>query len=312
MATNEILKFCQTGTNITSQVDYASSTELINGVQPGKASSKLANKTWKQTTTIVSGLAQFLADNQANNITDLLSPSDISTYTLDALTSSLGVTPPQFDNSTALATTEFVRKNNNQATGIFNLSTSTALTINHVGALIRYDGVGAATFTLPNSNGLDNVSRISIINASSGILTINPSVGNTINQGGTLASITLLTGDMVELQTTSVSNWTVISGTGAARASGSFESTVASGKYSFRHPSGMLIQVGNTGSIPANIFYRFFFAKAFASSNIFISCVCQSAATSGNYFAWALVPTTTYVDVCSNVAGGIQVTAIGI
>ena len=45
MATNDFIGFASAGSaNIMSQADYAAAAEQGNGVQPGMASSRLANK----------------------------------------------------------------------------------------------------------------------------------------------------------------------------------------------------------------------------------------------------------------------------
>jgi len=79
---NEILPFAatDTGTNLLTQTDYAADTQRPIGNQQGIARSKLVNKVLKQTSVIAAGVGQFLSDNQANAITDTLTPAQISTY----------------------------------------------------------------------------------------------------------------------------------------------------------------------------------------------------------------------------------------
>lgn len=82
MATNEILQFAETntGTNLLTQAEYAADAQRSTGNQPGVARSKLVNKALRQATLLAAGLAEFIADNQANNVTDSLTPQDISDY----------------------------------------------------------------------------------------------------------------------------------------------------------------------------------------------------------------------------------------
>ena len=92
MATSEILQFAETdtGTNLLTQAEYLADAQRPIGNQPGVARSKLVNKALRQASLISAGVAQFLADNQANNITDSLLPQDIASY-MEAVVRSLGI-----------------------------------------------------------------------------------------------------------------------------------------------------------------------------------------------------------------------------
>lgn len=88
MATNEILPFAtdDTGTNLLTQAEYSTDAQRDIGHQPGIARSKLTNKTMRQTSLLAAGLAEFIADYQANNVTDGLTPQQIADYLLQAIT----------------------------------------------------------------------------------------------------------------------------------------------------------------------------------------------------------------------------------
>lgn len=92
MATNEILLFAETdtGSNLLTQVEYDGDAQRPIGNQPGVARSKLVNKALRQSSLIASGVAEFLADNQSNNITDGLTPQNIADY-LAAVVRSTGL-----------------------------------------------------------------------------------------------------------------------------------------------------------------------------------------------------------------------------
>lgn len=92
MATNEILLFAgtDTGTNLLSQAEYDVDAQRPIGNQPGVARSKLVNKALRQASLISAGIAEFLADNQANDITDALTPQNISDY-MSAVVRSIGI-----------------------------------------------------------------------------------------------------------------------------------------------------------------------------------------------------------------------------
>lgn len=92
MATNEILRFAETdtGTNLLTQAEYLADSQRPIGNQPGVARSKLVNKALRQSSLIAAGIAEFLADNQSNNITDSLTPQNIADY-MAAVVRSLGI-----------------------------------------------------------------------------------------------------------------------------------------------------------------------------------------------------------------------------
>lgn len=92
MATNEILQFAETdtGTNLLTQAEYFADSQRPIGNQPGVARSKLINKALRQSSVIAAGIAEFLADNQSNNITDSLTPQNIADY-MASVVRSLGI-----------------------------------------------------------------------------------------------------------------------------------------------------------------------------------------------------------------------------
>lgn len=92
MATNEILRFAETdtGTNLLTQAEYLADAQRRIGNQPGVARSKLVNKALRQASLISAGVAEFLANNQSNNITDGLTPQNIAAY-MEAVVRSIGI-----------------------------------------------------------------------------------------------------------------------------------------------------------------------------------------------------------------------------
>lgn len=87
MATNEILPFAtdDTGTNLLTQAEYSTDEQREIGHQPGIARSKLANKAMRQASLLAAGVAEFIADNQNNDVEDALTPQQIADYLLSAL-----------------------------------------------------------------------------------------------------------------------------------------------------------------------------------------------------------------------------------
>ena len=62
MPTNDFIGFASSGSaNIASQADYAAAAEQGIGMQPGPASSKLANKAWRQGANMAAALGRIAA-----------------------------------------------------------------------------------------------------------------------------------------------------------------------------------------------------------------------------------------------------------
>lgn len=87
MATNEILPFASTntGTNLLTQAEYTSDAQRTIGHQPGIARAKLENKALRQASIMASGLAQFIASYQSQNVTDSLTNAQIAEYLYNAI-----------------------------------------------------------------------------------------------------------------------------------------------------------------------------------------------------------------------------------
>jgi len=92
MATNEILQFAETdtGTNLLTQAEYLADSQRPIGNQPGVARSKLVNKALRQASLISAGVAEFLADNQPNDVVDSLTPQNIAAM-MEQVVRSLGI-----------------------------------------------------------------------------------------------------------------------------------------------------------------------------------------------------------------------------
>lgn len=90
MAENKIYPWAQTpDANALSDADYASAMATngayANGVKSGQASSRQANKTWRQGTSVAAGLAQFLVDNLSVDVTDANVPATFSSRITNAI-----------------------------------------------------------------------------------------------------------------------------------------------------------------------------------------------------------------------------------
>jgi hypothetical protein len=71
MAVNEFLQFANEITaNVPTQVEWASYPILANGVQPGIADGKAANKLWRQGATWGNVLGSFITEKTGNDALD--------------------------------------------------------------------------------------------------------------------------------------------------------------------------------------------------------------------------------------------------
>ena len=246
MATNEILRFAETdtGTNLLTQAEYLADSQRPIGNQPGVARSKLVNKALRQASLIAAGLAEYIADNQANNITDALTPQNIADYLQAALTGALGVTPPQFDNDTSLATTAFVQRALGNLRSETAVNSSTTLGAAAIGQLI-VGGVGTYTTTLPLANSVPVGAQIHFFGTTGIVTWVVQRQGADIidnNGGGTFFAVG--TGDSAVLESNGVGTWRIVSGSVSLRNSRDFGKSLASNGYQ-RLPSGLIIQWGS-------------------------------------------------------------------
>lgn len=91
MATNDFIGFASSGSaNVMSQADYAAAVEQGNGVQPGMASSALANKVWRQGANMAAALGEIISAQGG----DALDNGDIAMLAaaLSTALSKLGIT----------------------------------------------------------------------------------------------------------------------------------------------------------------------------------------------------------------------------
>ncbi|KWO23889.1 hypothetical protein WM27_07685 [Burkholderia ubonensis] len=118
--------------------------------------------------------------------------------------------PPQFDNTTKIATTSFVQ----QAAGNFQtrkyVNGSAALAISDTGSWIEAGGAGPSTITLPAPATSNLTFTITNVNSNGAQVTISTPSASIYNQGLSAGTFALDVGATVEL-VSDASNWTVIS-----------------------------------------------------------------------------------------------------
>lgn len=77
--TNDFLPFCptDTGTNLLTEADYAATSDRTSGNKPGVASAKLSNKALRQSSYVVSQIAQYLANQTGTDVLDDATPAKL-------------------------------------------------------------------------------------------------------------------------------------------------------------------------------------------------------------------------------------------
>lgn len=78
MATTNILGFGTAATNELSDAAYSADAQRLSGNIPGVARSQLVNKALHQLSMVAAGVAQYVADRQATNVVDTLTPSQFA------------------------------------------------------------------------------------------------------------------------------------------------------------------------------------------------------------------------------------------
>lgn len=162
----------------------------------------------------------------------------------------LAPTPAQFDSSTSIPNTSFLKRALGSLSGVNQLAGTLTLTATYVGKMIELSG-GGYTITLPPANIDSNGGAvISFHNIGTGTVTLSRQGADSIYQGdvngvGGRTSIALKPGDTV----TMVGNgaiWYTIAGSAALVESGVMRSSLVTGGWQ-KLPSGLILQWGSGG-----------------------------------------------------------------
>ncbi|MCT9014627.1 phage tail protein [Cupriavidus gilardii] len=197
-------------------------------------------------------------------------------------------TPPQFDNSQRIASTEFVQRALGNRCGVWLYATSQAIGADKFGSYVEYTGATPATFTLPSAKACKG-GVLDIFNGSNTLGAALTLTGGGIfygpNAPGVL-SIVL----QPQVSTTIISdgtNWKVLNGAGKA-------SLGASAGYRLE-PNGLIEQWGvgivpNSGTTTSSV--QVTFPIAFPNACLNITGVFCEAFNSTGGGTWAIRPTS--------------------
>lgn len=143
--TNDFLPFCptDTGTNLLDESDYTAAADRVSGNKPGIASAKLNNKALRQSSYVVSQLAQFISNTLAADVLDNATPSALLAQIQNAFRPAGEVT--MYGGATA-------------PTGWLKCDGSSLLRSDYPALFTAigttWGSVDGTHFTLPNSSGL--------------------------------------------------------------------------------------------------------------------------------------------------------------
>ncbi|QLL11691.1 gp53-like domain-containing protein [Pseudomonas chlororaphis] len=269
-----------------SQSDYAALTARSNGFSAGTAASIQLNKVWRQASIMAAMIGQFIVDN---NGTDAIDDGTITTL-LNSFKQGLnkaGVTAPQFDNTTKLATTEFVQKSLGNMAGVKIITSGATLTAADAGHVVLANITSGGVIALPSFASVSAGTKFYIqCGAGTGAITVNAPSGLTFGPpNGSGTSIAIQPGVAVEFIYISASTILVSNGAGIA-------STNNSGYAKL--PNGLILQwmrAASTGVTP-NVFQTISLPITFPNAML-IAFASNSSSGQADTFATNVIENTT-------------------
>ncbi|UIY58264.1 hypothetical protein [Burkholderia cepacia] len=211
MATNDFLVFGGgSSPNVIDQATYAALTARLSGFQSGTALSAQLNKVWRQSSIMAAVLAQFTANFSGQNSVDDGTTAALLAN-LQAAINAAGITAPQFDNSTRLATTAFIQRQGLKASGFVVYTATATLPASVCGAVIYTGGPSAFTLTLPPASAVPGGARIEVYSMAGAGVTFSAQGSDTIPATGS-KTIVLNAGDTMALQSNGIDHWELVGG----------------------------------------------------------------------------------------------------
>ncbi|WP_334046125.1 hypothetical protein [Burkholderia cepacia] len=211
MATNDFLVFGGgSSPNVIDQATYAALTARLSGFQSGTALSAQLNKVWRQSSIMAAVLAQFTANFSGQNSVDDGTTAALLAN-LQAAINAAGITAPQFDNSTRLATTAFIQRQGLKASGFVVYTATATLPASVCGSVIYTGGPSAFTLTLPPAAAVPGGARIEVYSMAGAGVTFSAQGSDTIPATGS-KTIVLNAGDTMALQSNGIDHWELVGG----------------------------------------------------------------------------------------------------
>lgn len=178
------------------------STEVTSGlIVSVEQGATLADTRWQLVTdgAIVLGSTALTFQNLTQGFAPLNSP---------ALISPTATTPVLFDDSKAIATTEFTRRSQGNYRGVTSVTGATTLTTTAAGTLVSM--IGTFSVILPTAGSLPSGGAINFRNIGSGNITVVCAGADTINAGAgqtSATSLVMVPGATLELASAGGSGW---------------------------------------------------------------------------------------------------------
>lgn len=152
------------------------------------------------------------------------------------------VTPPQFDNTKKLATTEFVQLAIGSYSGQKGISGAYTVVPADAGKLLSLSGSGYV-IVLPATPTFATGSAVRFVNYGTGTITVNGP--------GLTAAVPIGVGDTLEVMATP-SGWMLVGGSALLSSSSGFGASLGASGYQ-KLPSGLILQWGQAPNVPQAI-----------------------------------------------------------
>jgi hypothetical protein len=205
-----------------------------------------------------------------------------------------GVTPPQFDKDTSIATTEFVQRALGNFAGSPDfLAANAVLNASHAGKVIvlgTVTGGGTGTVWLPILSSLVKGTTITFTSGTVSPWIVVPSGPDIIGvNAASSANITVNSGDCVTFVYSGDNMWRVVGGSAQLKNASVFAASFGNGGYQ-KLPSGLILQWGiNPSSNSADTYITFPIAFPNGPVACFITPSKVGAPSYANY--WNLIKT---------------------
>ena len=253
----------------------------------------LADTRWQLITdgVIVLGTTPLTFQNVTQGFAPINSP---------ALISPTANTPAQFDNSKALATTEFVQRALGNIGGMRIYNASTSMVVEDFGKIVLANAGVSIALTLPPIGGsVLTGSTIHIRNVGSAPLTVVPPAGGTMSVIATVPVTSVVVNPGSSLEVTVQGTNYFFAGSGSFKHTSDFAATLAANGYQ-KLPSGLIIQIVSIATA-ANGLATITHPIAFPTAKLKV--LVSVAGTSGTY-------AVTWDDVLDNAGSRLTETKV--
>ncbi|WP_411386981.1 phage tail protein [Pseudomonas sp. MPB03] len=209
---------------------------MILSVEQGAT---LADTRWQLVTdgAIVLGTTSLTFQNITQGFATINSP---------ALVNPTANTPPQFDNTKALATSEFVKRMGLEYGDYTNYAATATLTAADIGKVAAFAGAGAMIATLPTGGTIPRGAVVKIL-CGMGTVTVKAAAGDSIDAVNFVGNIAMAQGDTAEFIRIG-SLWRLIGGSVSLEYSAYFSAAIKRQANPTDVTAGVLMPVGAFGA----------------------------------------------------------------